>query len=203
MTTDAQATGSPAMRRGRGVVARLVAGLAGSAVLGVLAGLLWGMVAPRATLKQVGAGEATIISAETHAFIAADAWFCAIAAVAGLLTGVLGYRFLVTRRDTADRGAGGPGHGGRALVTTGLILGAVAGSLLMMWVGGLIGLSGYLHTLATARAGTLYPSSLSLGAKSALAFWPLLTSVVIFIAEWNAHREAIPPPMVAGPDAAQ
>lgn len=181
MTIDAQATGSPAMRPARGAIARFVTGLAASVVLGVLSGLLWAVAAPRATLREVGSGEATIVNAETHAFIAADTWFCGIAVVAGLLTGVLGYRFLVTRQ-------GGPASVGRAIVAAGLILGSVAGALLMMWLGGLIGLSGYVHTLATARKGTLFDASLSLGAKSALAFWPLLTSAVIFVSEWSLHR---------------
>jgi hypothetical protein len=64
----------------------------------------------------------------------------------------------------------------------------------MMWLGGQIGLSGYDHTLATSRNGTLFDASLSLGAKSALAFWPLLTSIVILVAEWSARRTAEPPP---------
>lgn len=214
MTSDAQATGSPAMPPARGPVARFATGLAGSAVLGAFGGLLWGEVAPRATLRQVGPGEAAIVNAETHAFIAADAWFCGIAVVAGLLTGVLGYRYLVARQDGAataggqergTRGYGGPDYGRaanvrRAVGAAGLILGALAGALLMMWLGGLVGLSGYQHTIATARNGTLFDASLSLGAKSALAFWPLVTSVVILVAEWSARRDAASTAPPAAPE---
>ena len=207
MTIDAQATGSPAVRPARGALSKFVVGLAGSAVLGMLTGLLWAAVAPRATLREVSSGEATIVNAETHAFIAADAWFCGIAVVAGLLTGVLGYRFLIAGQGRAPASgpggkisgpggkASGPGHGGRAAAAAGLILGAVAGALLMMWLGGVVGLPHYDHTLATARAGTLFDASLSLGAKSALAFWPLLTSAVIFVREWSTQREAAPSPL--------
>lgn len=192
MTNDVQAAGSPPRRPAVEAAARFGIGVAGSVVLGALAGLLWGEVAPRALLQQGRAGEVAIVNAETRAFIGADAWFCGIAVVAGLITGVLGYRFLIARRDS----------GTRAVATAGLILGAAAGALVMMWAGGLIGLAGYDHALATSPPGTMFESSLSLGAKSALAFWPLLTSILILVAEWSARRDAAPrqplePPLAA------
>jgi hypothetical protein len=201
MATQLQAEGLPGRQTRNGVVA-FATGLVGSAVLGLLGGLLWGEVAPRALLQEVGTGEAEIVNAETHAFIGADAWFCMIAAVAGLITGVLGYRFLIGRRgaESGDnqghggQGERGLGHVGRASAAAGLILGALVGALIMMWLGGQIGLSGYDHALATSRNGTMFDASLSLGAKSALAFWPLLTSIVILVAEWSSRRTAEPPP---------
>ena len=158
--------------------------LIGSAVIGLPAGLIWGEAAPRALLQEISAGTAELVNVETRAYVGADAWFCGIAAVAGLLTGVLGYRFLVTRF----------GPGGRAAVTAGLVLGAVAGAFVMLWLGGQIGLSGYNHELASSHNGTMFYESLSLGAKSALVFWPLLTSIVILVAEWGTRREADPAP---------
>jgi hypothetical protein len=148
-------------------LAVFVVALAGSALLGAVAGLIWGAVAPRALFQEVQPGEALLVNAETTAFIVADAWFCAIAAVGGLLTGLAGGRLLV-RRD------GWP-------ATAGLVGGAVAAAYMAMWIGGLTGLSTYNHLLATSAAGTYFHASLSLGAKSALAFWPLLTSAVIAI----------------------
>ena len=59
----------------------------------------------------------------------------------------------------------------------------------MLWLGSQIGLSGYNHLLASSPKGTLFSASLTLGAKSALAFWPLLTGVVILVAEWGTRRE--------------
>src|SRR5215472_3850248 len=73
------------------------AGLAGSAVLGLVAGLVWAAVAPRPLLQQVAPGEAQLLNAESGAFITADAWFCLITAVGGVITGALGYRLLVRR----------------------------------------------------------------------------------------------------------
>jgi hypothetical protein len=153
----------------KGRLAAFFAALAGSAVLGVAAGLIWAAVAPRALLQETGQGEAVLVNSESTAFVVADAWFCLITAVGGLITGVLGYRFLVRRADWA--------------ATAGLVLGAIAAALLAMWVGENIGLGTYNHLLASTPNGTFFNASLDLGAKSALAFWPLLTSAVILLAE--------------------
>lgn len=161
----------------RSTAAWIAAALAGSALLGLLGGLIWGEFAPRATLQEIGAGTAQVINAETRAFFGADVWFCAIAAVAGLLTGILGYRFAVAPR----------GGAARAAVAGALILGALAGEFVMLWLGEQIGLSAYSHHLASSPGGTLFSASLALGAKSALAFWPLLTAVVLLVAEWGTR----------------
>jgi hypothetical protein len=156
-------------------VAWFVALLAGSVLLGLLGGLIWAEVAPRAMLEEVGSGTAEVINAETRAFFGADVWFCAIAAVAGLLTGLLGYRFAVAPRDGFARAA----------VALALILGAVGGGFAMMWLGGQIGLPAYNQHLASSPNGTMFYASLGLGAKSALACWPLFTSFVVLVAEWG------------------
>ncbi len=161
--------------------------LAGSALVGLLAGLIWGQVAPRAQLQEVSPGTAQFVNVETTAFIVADGWFSLISAVAGLITGLLGYRFLLAA-PTGARAA----EGVRAATTAGLILGAVAGAFVMLWLGEQIGLSGYHHHLAASPAGTLFPESLALGAKSALAFWPLVTAVIILVAEWGVRRSSYP-----------
>jgi hypothetical protein len=147
-------------------------------VLGVAAGLIWAAVAPRALLQEVGHGEAQVVNAETTAFIAADGWFCLIAAVGGAITGLAGYRLLVRR-------AGWP-------ATAGLVLGAVAAALLALWTGENIGLGSFNHLLATSPDGTFFRSSLTLGAKSALAFWPGLTSIIVLVAEYGSRRPEAP-----------
>ena len=145
-------------------------------MLGVAAGLIWAAVAPRALLLQIGPGEAELVNAESHAFIVADAWFCLIAALGGVITGVVGYRFLVRRAGWT--------------AAAGLVLGAVAAALLALWVGENIGLGTYNHLLATSRSGAFFHASLGLGAKSALALWPGLTSVVMLLAEYGGRRPA-------------
>lgn len=175
MVTESQWSPLAAERTSaRSAVAWCVAALAGSAVLGLLCGLIWELVAPRATFQEISAGTAELVNVETSAFITADAWFCAIAVVAGLLTGVLGYRFGVAARDGLAR----------ALVAACLILGAVAGAFVMLWLGELLGQSGYEQHLASSPDGTLFPATLALGAKSALAFWPMFTAIVVLVAEW-------------------
>jgi hypothetical protein len=155
----------------------IVAALAGSAALGLVGGLIWGEFAPRAMLQEIGAGTAMRLNAETRAFFGADVWFCGISAVAGLVIGVLGYRFAVASRE----------GGARAAVVAALIVGALAGDFVMLWLGEQIGLSAYNQHLASSPSGTLFAGSLALGAKSALAFWPLLTGIVLLIAEWGTR----------------
>jgi hypothetical protein len=159
-------------------LAAVAAALAGSAVLGVVAGLIWAAVAPRALLQEVGHGEAQLVNAESSAFILADAWFCLITAVGGAITGVVGYRLLVRRAGWT--------------AAAGLVLGAVAAALATMWTGGNIGLGTYNHLLATSPEGTFFRASLGLGAKSALAFWPGLTSVIMLVAEYGGNRPEAP-----------
>ena len=120
----------------KGRLAVFFAALAGSAVLGIVAGLIWAVVAPRPLLQEVAHGEAQYVNVETTAFIVADAWFALIAAVGGLITGAVGYRILVRR--------------GGAAATAGLVLGAVAAAFLAWWVGDNIGLGAYNHLLATS-----------------------------------------------------
>src|SRR5919108_5996477 len=160
----------------KGRLAAFAAALAGSAVLGVAAGLIWAAVAPRALLQEVGHGEAQLVNAENSAFIAADAWFCLIAALGGAITGVVGYRLLV-------RPAG-------RIATAGLVLGAVAASLLALWTGENVGVGAHNHILATSPDGAFFHASLALGAKSALVFWPGLTSLVLLLAEYGGRRPA-------------
>jgi hypothetical protein len=158
----------------KGRLAAFFAALAGSAVLGIAAGLIWAAVAPRALLQEVAHGQAALVNAESSAFIVADAWFCLIVAVGGLITGVLGYCVLVRRAGWA--------------AAAGLVLGAVAAASLTVWVGENSGLGTYDHLLASSQTGAFFHAPLALGAKSALAFWPLATSAVIVLAETGARR---------------
>ncbi len=162
----------------RTVLIGLVVSLVVTAVLGLLAGLIWEQVAPRALLQEVSAGAAQVVNAETRAFIGADGWFCVIAAAAGVLTGVVGYLLGIRRRGSATQAA----------VTVGLVLGAVAASFVMRWLGEQSGLSAYQNALAHSPAGTMFNASLTLGATSALAFWPLFAAIVIVLAEVGRRR---------------
>jgi len=153
--------------------------VAGSALLGLLGGWIWGEVAPRAMLQEISTGTAELMNAETRAYIGADAWFCGIAVVAGLVTGIIGYRFCISRY-----------YGGtRAVIAAGLILGGIAGAFVMLWLGEQIGLSAYNQHLASSADGTVFASSLTLGARSALAFWPMFTAIAVLVGEWGTRPQ--------------
>ena len=83
-------------------------------------------MAPRAQLQEVGHGEAQLVNAESTAYILADAWFCLIAAIGGVVTGIAGYRFLVRR-------AGWTAMAGLLLGTVGA---AMAAGALLGWAFG-------------------------------------------------------------------
>jgi hypothetical protein len=151
-----------------------VAAAAGTAVCGIPAGLAWAGLAPRALLQVVSRGAALVVNPETSAFITADAWFCIIAAAGGVVTGVIGYRVAVRRWGPA--------------ATLGLILGALAAGLIMLWLGSQIGLASFHHRLAVSGPGTRFDSSLALGATSALTFWPMFTALVIVAGEAGARN---------------
>jgi hypothetical protein len=158
----------------KGRLAAFAAALAGSAVLGVVAGLIWAAVAPRALLQEVGHGEAQVVNSESSAFVAADGWFCLVVVLGGVITGLAGYRLLVRRAGW--------------IAVAGLVIGAVAAALLALWTGENIGLGTYNHLLAVSPDGTFFHASLALGAKSALVFWPGFTSLVILLAEYGGRR---------------
>ena len=149
----------------RGALLALIATVAASVLLGLLTGLIWSAVAPRALLVVQGRGVAYVLNTETDAFIVADAWFCLLTAIAGLICGLVGYLVAVHR------------YG--ALPLAGLLLGGVAGSWLAMWIGQQQGLARFRLQLVTSPAGTRLREPLVLGGHGALAFWPLLVGLVV------------------------
>jgi hypothetical protein len=149
----------------RSAVLALLATAAASAVLGLLTGLVWSAVAPRALLIVQSRGVAYVANAETSAFIEADAWFCLLTAAAGLICGLAGYLLAVRR------------YGAAALA--GLVLGGVAASVLAMWVGQQQGLAAFRSRLAVGTAGTRLREPLALGGHGALAFWPLFAALLV------------------------
>lgn len=143
----------------RAALAALAAVIAGTALLGAATGFLWASLAPRALAVVVGRGSANVVNPETSAFIAADAWFALLTVAGGILSGLLGYALAVRR------------HG--ALAMTGVLAGALAATLIAMWIGQHSGAAAFSHSLATGRRGTLLRMPLVLGGDSPLAFWPL------------------------------
>lgn len=142
--------------------------IAGSALTGVIGGLIWAAVAPKvqyqvATLSPAPTAYAT--NPETSAFIAADGWYCFIALAGGALIGLIAYLFAIRR------------YGPLPMVAA--VLGATAAAFLAAWLGhDASGAPGFNHVLATSKVGTYLYAPISLGSHGALAFWPLATAVV-------------------------
>ena len=104
--------GSRAAGRGNGsrrrVLGSLVSSLAiliGSALVGLAGGVAWAALAPRALYVIVGRGSADVVNPETTAFIAADAVYCLIGAVGGVMIGLTGYLLAVRRYGPAPMAA--------------------------------------------------------------------------------------------------
>jgi hypothetical protein len=140
-------------------VLAFVAVVLGTAVLGLIAGLVWAAVAPRALLVVVGHGQADVVDPETSAFIAADGWFVLLSVIGGAVSGLLGYLLAVRR------------HG--ALAMAGVLAGALAAALIARWAGEQPGAAAFSHLLAVSKPGVHLRPPISLGGVGALAFWPL------------------------------
>jgi hypothetical protein len=144
--------------------AQVVAAVAASAAVGLLAGLLWKAVAPRAVVVVIAPGSYGLLNPESHAFIVADAWFSALCLAGGALCGLAGWLALVRRT--------GP------LGLAALLGGGVVAAFAAQWAGQRPGPAGFDHLVLTAKPGTLLDAPLTLGAHGALAFWPLAVAAV-------------------------
>ena len=148
----------------RAAIGVTLAIVAGAALLGLAAGYVWWLVAPRALLVIVSHGAAGLVQSETTAFIAADGIFCLFALAGGALTGALGYLLGVRRY--------GP------LPMIAVLAGALAAGFLARWAGEQPGSGTFHHLLATLPVGAHLHDSLTLGAGGAIAFWPLAAGLV-------------------------
>jgi hypothetical protein len=146
-----------------GSIASSLGILIGSALVGLAGGLAWGTLAPRALYVVVGRGSADVVNPETTAFIAADAWYCLIGALGGILIGLAGYLLAVRRYGPAPMAA----------ILAG---GAVAGGL-ARWVGEHQGLHQFDHQLLAAHQGAFLHAPLGLAGDTAAALWPTYASL--------------------------
>jgi hypothetical protein len=162
---------------------------AGTALLGVAAGYIWSLAAPRALLVIVSPGAAGLVHTETAAFIAADLTFCLIGLAGGVLSGGLGYLLGVRR------------YGPLAMI--GVLAGALAAALLARWVGEQSGLANFHHLLATLPAGARLLDPLRLRATGGIACWPLAAGLTAggmgALATRGRHRGRAARPLLAGP----
>ena len=161
--------GQPA-RRGTWL-RRTVAAVLVTLLLGVAAGFLWAAVAPRPYLVMTGPGAAQVTSAESSAFIGGDGWYCLICLAGGIISGLVGYLIAVR------------GHHPVAMAL--VLLSGLAAALIALWIGQHSGQASYHHLLSTLPAGRHLSASLSLGAHSAIALWPLAAGIMAGALELN------------------
>lgn len=162
---------------GAAVRAALVV-LAGSALAGLAAGLVWAAVAPHPVYTVVSRGVGDVVNPETSAFIGADAAYVVLGLVTGGLIGLVGFLAAVRR------------HGPVAML--GVVLGALSAGLVAWWTGEQPGAAEFNRQLLSSRTGTLLRAPLTLGAHSAVAFWPLASCLVagILVALWGRSNHA-------------
>lgn len=153
-------------QRGPALLAAVLV-VVGSAVVGLVAGLIWAAVAPRVQyqVQTLHPPTAYATNPETSGFIAADGWYCVIALVGGALIGLIAYLFAVRRY--------GP------VAMTGVVTGSVVAAFITAWVGHQAsGALGFNAVLASAKPGTYLYAPISLGSHGALAFWPFAAAGV-------------------------
>lgn len=133
--------------------------LAGSALLGLLMGLIWHWVAPKVPLY-ADSQAIYLLNPEGEQSIAADMYFGVIGLVCGLITGGLAYW-----RSRAREGGLG--------VAFGLALGGLLGGYIAWKLG--VALGPGSNIIATAKAvplGRTFYGPLALTAKAVLLAWP-------------------------------
>jgi hypothetical protein len=167
---DLAGPGGQSARRGT-LLRRTVAAVLVTLLLGVAAGFLWAAVAPRPYLVMTGPGAAQVTSAESSAFIGGDGWYCLICLAGGIISGLAGYLLAVRGHHPV----------GMALV----LLAGLGASLIALWIGQHSGQASYQQLLRTLPAGRHLSASLSLGARSAIALWPLAAGIMAGALELN------------------
>jgi hypothetical protein len=165
-TASPRTATTPPASSGRAALAAVLV-LAGSAVIGLIGGLIWAAAAPRVQYQVYTLHPPTAYATnpETSAFIAADGWYCFIAILGGAVIGLLAYLLAVRRY--------GPWP------MAGVVAGSVAAAYLAAWLGHVLsGGPGFNHVLATSKPGSYLYAPISLGSRGALAFWPLAAAAV-------------------------
>lgn len=151
-------------------------------VIGVLAGLLWGVVTDLPGYTIGADGRATTSERGLAEQFSADAWFCLIAVGGGLLIGLLAWWRLV--------------RVGWAVILT-AVLGALLAAGLTWLVGWGIGPGDFDTRLASALPGDVVPIELTLRAPVALVVWPFFASVPILLWSSLAPDDEEPTPLFA------
>ncbi len=146
-----------------------------SLALGLLAGLVWWLVAPE-VLVGVRDGRPVLIAAEARSLFGVDASFAGIGAVAGLLVGAV--MFTRHRRHPTA-------------VLAGLVLGGAAGSWVAWQVGSALGPGPLDARVDGAADGATLAIPVDLSATGVVLSWPIMAVVVTIVLV--AFTQDLPP----------
>jgi len=155
-------TSTPSGCMPAGSVGSSLAILIASGILGLAGGRAWAALAPRALYVVVAKGSANVVNPETTAFIAADAWFCLIGVVGGLIIGLGGYVLAVRRYGPAPMVA--------------ILAGSFGAGITARFIGQRQGIGQFDRALLTTHHGTLLHAPLALAGDTSPAVWPGLGS---------------------------
>jgi hypothetical protein len=139
--------------------------------LGLPFGLLWHWVSPRAEVVR-RMGGVFFTDPEGSAFIAADGWFAAIGAVAGVGCAVVAFGRLRQRGVAA---------------VLGLAVGGVCASLIAWWIGHQLGPESLALTGPAAEEGVRFEAPVDVRAKGVLLVWSMAATMV-FLAMTASHE---------------
>lgn len=137
----------------------------GSVAAGLVAGLVWWLVAPEVTVGVRG-GQSVLITAEARGLFGVDASFGLVGAVTGLLLGVV---MFIRHREHPTA------------VLAGLVLGGVVGSLVAWQVGSTLGPGPLGDRTDGAADGVTLAIPLDLEATGVLLFWPIMAVVATLV----------------------
>jgi hypothetical protein len=132
-----------------------------SVAVGLVAGVVWWLVAPEVTVG-VRDGQTVLIASEAHGLFGVDVSFGIVGAAAGFL---LGAAMLTRHREHPTA------------VLAGLVLGGVVGSVVAWQVGFALGPGPLGERTGGAADGVTLTIPLDLAATGVLLFWPI-TAVV-------------------------
>ncbi|WP_051943254.1 hypothetical protein [Streptacidiphilus rugosus] len=175
---------APAERpnRSREIQRALLVGTAlvvGSALAGLLFGVLWHALAPRVPLYSDGSA-VYLRDPEGEQQIAADATFVIIGACFGVVTAALAFWF------THKRGGAG------LAVPIGLTLGGLAAGWVAWQLGIHMGTQDIVKAAQAVPKGVTFSRPLQLGAKTALVGWPMAALLTLLAATAFFTKEELP-----------
>lgn len=154
----------------------------GCVLIGAPVGLLWAAVTPRVDVDVTAAGP-QLVDSGTTAFIAADGFFLALVLLAGVVTGLVAWRWQDRR--------GGPG------LVLGLLLGGLLAAEVARRTGELVGIDAPREAVATGRQGVL-ELAVQLRSLPALVGWPVGALLAVGAATAARPQSADPAPLSSG-----